>query len=55
VKLLNILTVMLLLTRTFARAGAARQIRWRQIKWLKQQEDFSEQLRQHPDNAAAGA
>jgi conjugal transfer pilus assembly protein TrbC len=51
VKLLNILTVMLLLTRTFAARAQSRQIRWRQIKWLKQQEDFSEQLRQHPDKA----
>jgi conjugal transfer pilus assembly protein TrbC len=53
VKLLNILTMMLLLTRTVAAAegtlssdpmAADRQ-------WLKQQEDFSEQLRRQPDKA----
>jgi len=52
VKLLNILTVMLLLTRTFAAAaGAVSDPMEADRKWLKQQEDFSEQLRRHPDKA----
>ena len=51
-KLLNILTVMLLLTRTFAAAaGAVSDPMEADRKWLKQQEDFSEQLRRHPDKA----
>ncbi len=52
-KLLNILTVMLLLTRTFAAAAGAVSSDPMEAdrKWLKQQEDFSEQLRRHPDKA----
>lgn len=52
-KLLNILTVMLLLTRTFAAAAGAvsSDPMAADRKWLKQQEDFSEQLRRHPDKA----
>ena len=52
-KLLNILTVMLLLTRTFAAAAGAvlSDPMEADRKWLKQQEDFSEQLRRHPDKA----
>ena len=45
-KLLNILTVMLLLTRTFAAAAGAVSSDPMEAdrKWLKQQEDFSEQF-----------
>jgi conjugal transfer pilus assembly protein TrbC len=53
VKLLNILTVMLLLTRTVAAAAGAVSSDPMEAdrQWLKQQEDFSEQLRRHPDKA----
>ena len=52
-KLLNILTVMLLLTRTVAAAEGAvsSDPMAADRQWLKQQEDFSEQLRRHPDKA----
>lgn len=52
-KLLNILTVMLLLTRTVAAAEGAvsSDPMAADRQWLKQQEDFSEQLRRQPDKA----
>ena len=52
-KLLNILTVMLVLTRTVAAAEGAvsSDPMAADRQWLKQQEDFSEQLRRQPDKA----
>lgn len=52
-KLLNILTVTLLLTRTVAAAEGAvsSDPMAADRQWLKQQEDFSEQLRRQPDKA----